>query len=135
MTNIFLLDGGWLRGNITGHPSSSISSSSTSPHKCSSLESVCHVVAFAVNSLEKKNLKKIQKKTYIVLCTLKCTKNIFCFSNNIVCVYLAFKNKSHCSSDLLLFFFFFGLFQTSIFSLVFYISSKGKGLLRKPLNL
>jgi hypothetical protein len=56
----------------------------------------------------KKIFKKIpKKKTYIVLCTLKCTK-IFFYSNNIVCVYLTFKfNKSHCSSDLLLLFFFF----------------------------
>ena len=52
----------------------------------------------------KKNWKKIQKKTYIVLCTLKCTK-IFFYANNIVYVYLAFKNKSHCSSDLLFFLF------------------------------
>jgi hypothetical protein len=30
VTNIFLLDGGWLCGNITGHPSSFISSTSSS---------------------------------------------------------------------------------------------------------
>jgi hypothetical protein len=55
-------------------------------------------------ALKKKNLKNPKKNVY---CTvyIKMYKKYF-FPKNIVCVYLAFKfNKSHCSSDLLFFYF------------------------------
>jgi len=59
-------------------------------------------------ALKKKS--KNPKKTYIVLCTLKCTKNIFLFEKKEYCILNIFRlfkiNKSHCSSEFLIFLFF-----------------------------
>ena len=57
-------------------------------------------------ALKKKS--KNPKKTYIVLCTLKCTKINFLFEKRILYFeyFPAFKiNKSHCSSEFLIFLF------------------------------
>jgi hypothetical protein len=77
------------------------------PHTNTALLRAFAMLGIGCQQPWEKKLKKSKKKTYIVLCTLKCTKKYFFFSNNIVFVYLAFKfNKSHCSSDLLFLFYF-----------------------------
>ena len=65
-------------------------------------------VAMAASSCEKKNLKIPKKTSYCILCTLKCTKVNFLFEKRILYFeyFPAFKiNKSHCSSEFLIFLF------------------------------
>ncbi len=58
-------------------------------------------------ALRKKLKKSKRKKTYIVLCTLKCTKNIFCPKVDIVYVYLAFLNLIKVTALSIYYYFFF----------------------------
>jgi hypothetical protein len=87
VTNIFLLDGGWLCVTITGHPSSSISSTSTTTSFPAS-PLLTGGTATVVGGFGLRKKRKIQKKFHyckvipglfvnfasVEACTLKCTK-------------------------------------------------------------
>ncbi len=85
------------------------------PHDYSSFpEGVCHVVAMAASSLEKKNLKNPKKNLYCTVYIKMYKKYLF---SDCLCLFGFFKfNKSHCSFDLL-FFYFFILRKIKIFVL------------------
>ena len=77
MTNIFLLDGGWLRGDITGHPSSSISSPSTSQTLLPTGRPADFSAFGWVQPLTKK-FSKIKKKEIFFFYLLYALRSLFC---------------------------------------------------------
>jgi hypothetical protein len=109
VTNIFLLDGGWLRVYITGHPSSSISPSWTPYTTTAPPGRVCHCCGYGCQQLWEKKFKNTKKNFILYSVYIKVYKKlIFCLKKRILYFeyFPAFKiNKSHCSSEFLIFLF------------------------------